>query len=298
MLIRKIGIYMTIIVIVLFLYVDNARSYNFEYINVTTHVNVTHAYPFIDEIIIDQDILLFAGTTKTINCNVTVVDWNGYNDIVGVNATLWDDDATTMGAADNYNNHYTNESCNRTSANGYSANYTCSFSVWYYANPSNNWLCNSTVIDTLNYTGWGYNTTNVTEYFALNVTPVIDFGDMTLSEISNNFTANITNIGNSRINISVKGYGGFDPVAGDGLAMICNAGNITIDNEKFSSNSADNFAAKTSLASSLQNITGVSIPKRVTISTWNSTYWQLYTNPTNTPFGVCNGTIEFNAFSG
>ena len=285
---------MTGIAAVIFAMIGSASAYNFEYLNVTSQVNVTNAYPEITSITMGASVLLSAGTTSVTYCNLSINDWNGYTDIIGVNATLWDNATVAVGDSDNPNNHYTNTSCGLVNGNGYYANYSCAFNVWYYANPSTDWICNATVIDNANFTDTGYNTTEFLAYYALNVTPVIDYGDMILATISSNITANITNIGNSRINISVRGYG---VTPGDGLAMVCQSGNITIGNEKFSA-SLVNWSSKTPLSGTLQNITGISIPKRVNAQTWNLTYWQLYTNPANTPFGECNGTIEFNAIAG
>lgn len=276
-----------------------SSAYNYEYVNVTTRVNVTNAYPVIDRIVVDQNIVLVAGSSKVVWCNVSLYDWNGYGDVRGVNATLWDNNTVNFSSADNNNTHYTNVNCTNISQNGYYANYSCNFSVWYYANNGSKWFCNATVKDSYNFTGNNQNTTIILEYYALNITtPLIDYGNMFLGFYSPNISVNITNIGNGKINISVLGYGGNNPATGAGYAMFCQSGNITIGNQRFSAGNVS-WALKTPLTSSLQNVTNMSIPKtNVTSPTWNITYWQLYTDPTNNPFGLCNGTVEFDAYKG
>ncbi len=283
--------------IFLFIYFAlNAISYNFEYVNVTSTVNITNAYPEVLRVNTPATITLNAGTTKLIYCNASLRDWNGYDDIVEVNATLWENDTYTQGAALNNNSKYFNSSCTRTQANGYYANYSCGFDVWYYANASTKWICNLSVIDKFNFTGSNSNLTNILPIYAVNITPIIDYGQMFLATYSANTTANITNIGNININISVYGYGGKNPATGAGLAMTCqNGGNITINNEKYSISSDHDWSSKIALTATPQNISNLTVPKRMTTIEWNTTYWQLYTDPTNTPFGICNGTVVFAA---
>ncbi len=282
--------------LILFTY---SSAYNYDYVNVSTRVNVTNAYPSIDIIRIDQNILLTAGATQIVRCNVSLHDWNGYSDIVSVNATLWDNNTVNFSSPDNNNTHYTNNSCLNLSQSGYYANYTCAFNVWYYANNGSNWLCNATVRDNYNFTSSGQNSTSIQGFYALNVTSLIDYGNMVLADFSPNVSVNISNIGNLRINVSVLGYGGSNKAAGTNYSMFCQFGNITIDNERFSVNSSADFNAKTNLSSYSQNVSGVSIPKTVNgVALVNTTYWQLYTSPVNNPFGLCNGTVEFTASAG
>lgn len=263
--------------------------------NVTTKVNVTHAMPEIDNVKVDQNILLNAGTYKTVYCNVSLHDWDGYGDIANVNATLWDNNSAVFDDADDNNTHYTNTTCRNASQNGYYVNYTCGFNVWYYANNGTNWICNTTVIDYNNFTDNEQNTTSIQAYYALNVTSPIDFGDMVVAEKKNNVSANITNFGNRMINVSVSGFG---VTPNDGLAMKCTIRNITLSNLKYSLNESNwDAPGAISLTGSATNITGLTVPKRTTGVEWNQTYWHLYIPPSENPFGVCNGTVIFTAWS-
>jgi len=92
----------------------------------------------------------------------------------------------------------------------------------------------------------------------------------------------------------VYGYGN---VSGDGLAMVCDQGNITIDNERYSVDIADTWATKTQLSGAGTQISNLTISKQTVPATpiINVTYWQLFVPPN--PFGVCNGTVVFQAES-
>ena len=271
-------------------------AYNFEYVNVTTRVNVTNARPEVDYVKIDSNILLNAGSFKVVLCNVSLHDWNGYSDIANVNASFWDNNSVNFSSPDDNNTHYTNSSCVNVSQSGYYANYTCKFNVWYYANNGSNWVYNATVIDKYNFTATGQNKTSIQAYYALNVTSLIDFGDMAVGDYKNNVSANVTNFGNYNINISVDGYGA---VNGDGLAMKCDIRNITLPNLKYSLNETDwlSLPGGSALTDSPVNMSGLTVPKRVTDVVWNQTYWHLYVPPTENPFGVCNGTVVFTAWT-
>ncbi|MCC7574006.1 hypothetical protein KO361_00235 [Candidatus Woesearchaeota archaeon] len=290
----KLLIIITIIIVISSLQIQkNVEAYNYEHVNVTTRVNVTNAGPEILQVIMDNTQTLSAGTTKNIFCNATILDWNGWDDITEVNATFYHV-TSTHESADDGNTHYTNTSCSIINHDGlYTANYTCSFNVIHYAN-NGTWTCNVTTKDTFNFTDTLSNTTIINELYALNVTSLIDYGNLTVTETSDNQTATITNFGNMDINVSVFGYGGTDPVVGAGLAMICDRGsNITIENQRFSSIDVD-WDFKTQLSSTPQDL-GVMLsqPTDLTPIINRTTYWQLYVPPN--PFGICLGTVRFTA---
>ncbi|MBN2422491.1 hypothetical protein JXB41_04650, partial [Candidatus Woesearchaeota archaeon] len=236
--------------------------------------------------------------------NITVRDWNGYQDINLTNATFYAY-TNTSGDPDNNNAHYTDALCDFISGSGYLANYTCNFSVYYYA-INGTWTVNVSVYDDSymedpvnfsDFKDWMTNTTIIHPLYALNVTDGIDYGEMQLlaaGDISANITSNITNFGNMPINVTVQGYG---LSIGDGLAMVCDQRNISIDDERFSVDADDNFAAKIALDGNIQTIGGLTIQKQTDPGTQmiNVTYWQLYIDPNDSPFGVCNGSVIFSA---
>ena len=274
---------------------------NYRNVSIDTTVNITNAKPEVLLVIIDDPVVLNAGGVKTVNCNATVRDWNGWDDIQNVTAVFWDNSSVNQFDPNDNNDHYTNGNCTNTGNDGnYTAFFTCNFSVWYYANPGSNWMCNVTATDSYVFnasvgsSNWLYNTTTVSVLLALNVSPtLIDYGNMAVGDTSvNSEQANITNFGNSDINISVKGYGATE---NDGLAFVCAIGNISIANERYSLNATDAYTNYLPLASSFTSIPQLTLPQQTNdaVQVLNSTYWKLYVPPN--PFGICNGTVVFQA---
>ncbi len=266
-------------------------AYNYEHVNVTSQVNITNAFPEIHLVEVDQNIVLNAGGTTTITCNATIRDWNGYNEINNVNATFYYY-LNESSDPDNRNVHYTNASCLEIDNDGeYWANYSCSFELYYFAN-NGSWDCNVTVIDDYGFTDAANNTTSINALYALNVTDVIDYGDLSVTDTSENITATVTNFGNMPINISVLGYG---LTEGDGIGLICEHGNnISIENQRFSAIITDGWNDKTVLDEFGKDMEAT-IPQPTEASNPETldTYWQLYVPPN--PFGVCTGTVRFTA---
>jgi len=301
------SIFFTMIVILPDAIAPNNVGPNYNNVTVHTNLTITHSKPDVLNVTISEalnlsakNITINAGTTKNVICNATLRDWQGFNDITLVNATLYHVATSNNSANDSYNNHYTNATCITNSSLGpFTGWYICSFDVMYYAN-NGSWICNVTVSNSYtknnsNFTGVGYSTTIFYPVYALNVTDGIDYGGVAVEDYSTpDKVANLTNLGNMGINITVEGYG---VSRGDGLAMNCSlTGNITADNERFSVLTAQTFAAKTSLTSNPGGviIPGLTMPKQTNASLIrNSTYWQLYVPPN--PAGNCTGYVIFTA---
>ncbi|MGV8085993.1 MAG: hypothetical protein ACP5N1_00025 [Candidatus Woesearchaeota archaeon] len=280
----------------------NVVGSNYKNVTVQTQVNITNSKPEILNVTIYEssnfsarNITVNAGSLKTVFCNATVRDWNGFNDIVYLNATLWHMFTSSFNSADNNNTHYTNSSCVLNSSISSTIGfYVCSFDIWYYSN-NGTWMCNVTIMDTSNTDNYGNGTTVFYPVYALNVTDGINFGNVAVEDYSGNNTANVTNVGNMNINLSVEGYGAR---RGDGLAMNCSlGGNITVSNERFSIADID-WTLKTNLTSISQTIQNLTILKQTTSDIiTNSTYWQLYIDSTNNPAGNCTGYVIFTALA-
>jgi hypothetical protein len=286
----------------------NVIGQNYRNVTTWTHVNITHSKPDVFNVTIYEtlnasarNITIAAGGTKKISCNATVRSWEGFNDIAYVNATLWHLASSFNNASDNNNSHYTNSSCTTNGSTGaYTGWYICNFDVLYYSN-NGTWICNVTIFNSYtqvnpNFTGSGNGTTIFYPVYALNVTDGIDYGGVAVEDYSIDKDANITNIGNMAINITVEGYG---VTRGDGLAMNCSlSGNIAVDNERFSIASGQAYGSKTQLTgiSGGVMIPGLRMPKQINDTLiLNSTYWQLYIPPN--PAGNCTGYIIFTAIA-
>jgi len=274
-------------------------SSNYENVSVKTTVNITQGYPEILNITCNNgsSVTLSAGSTKTMSCLISIQDFNGGNDINNTNGTFYFYLNQSSDPNDN-NTHYTNATCTEDSANGFYVNWTCAFDLMYYAN-NGSWKANFTVKDKYNMTSNRYTNVTINQLYALNVTSTIDFGNMAVGDTSTTPTeANITNLGNVNINISLYGFGGENEITGAGLAMICDQRNISISNERYAISSIA-YDSMTSVPTSPSFIAGLTIPQQTDDSQQeiNTTYWRLHVNVSTNPFGVCNGTVIFSAES-
>jgi hypothetical protein len=129
----------------------------------------------------------------------------------------------------------------------------------------------------------------------MNVTDVMDFGDMAVFDTSDPHTINVTNFGNMPINLTIYGFGNTSNTSGGDRAFICPAGsNISVDNERWTLHGDVQWNGMNNLTSGPRKIDNLTIQKQSTDeNVWNTTYWKLYIPPN--PFGACNGTIVFEA---
>jgi hypothetical protein len=298
-----IGLLLCLFVIYIYNCTSPVLSYwgagtNYKNVSVRTTVNVTQAYPEIINMTCNSGtaITLNAGTTKTASCLIQIRDYNGGNTISSVNGTFYYYLNASSDPNDN-NEHYTNSSCIENTTNGYYTNWTCSWDLWYYAN-NGTWRANATVMDNYNLSVFSYRNVTVSTLYALNVTPLIDFGNMAVGDTKDpSVQANVTNFGNRNISVSVYGFGGEDPVAYANMAMVCEVRNISISNERYGLGLATLYDSMTSVTSAAINITGLKVYQQIDDAQQviNSTYWRLHVNVTTNPFGQCNGTVVFSA---
>jgi len=293
--------FVTVLVLVLPLGIaPNNVSANYKNVTVWTRVNITNSRPEVLNITFQdssnasqRNITINAGSIKTVYCNVSVRDWNGFNDIMYVNASIWYALTSNYSANDDNNSHYTNSSCTTNASTAlYLGWYVCSFDVLYYSN-NGTWMCNATAMDYANTTGYGLGNNTFYPVYALNITDGIDYGGVAVQDFSRNATANISNLGNMAINVTVEGYGA---KRGDNLAMNCSlGGNISIGNERFSTQNVD-WASKILLNGSTQLLSNLTLLKQNDSNlVINSTFWQLYIDSTNNPGGNCTGYVIFTA---
>ena len=248
---------------------------------------------------------LTPGNTTTVSCTAYVWDYNGWGDVNFTNATFYH--LGTSNGADDNNNHYTNSTGTCTQG-GSSTNASCtaSFQVWYYAN-NGTWICNMSISDkggNATQRIYHFNSTNnasviINPTIALTTPNEIDYGNLSVTEISNQIATNVTNWGNIPINISVRGYGGTNeslPNVGN-LSMICGYGNITVGYERYSPNISAAYSDMINLTNNITQVPNFNLPVRSNDSNYgsdtNSTYWRLQIPLTIG--GYCNGTIVFSA---
>jgi hypothetical protein len=306
MLLCILGMYLLITV------TGDGSAFYYDNTSVESRVNVTNKVPTVSQVnmyrfsnLQQAGIDLVEGTTTLIICNATVEDWNGWMDIAAVNATIYDSASYTSTSANDNNTHYTQVLCTNTYINITSLMYSCSFDVWYFANNSS-WNCNVSAKDQSNATANAVDASNPTFNIlaALNLSvSLIDFGNMQPGDITTNAlepVVNVTNTGNVNINLSLDGFGAVD---GDGLAMNCTVGNISIDKLRY------NVTDDQSYTTSMWNLTDSKLPSGIPrfavnrrvddadylkINSTNRTYWKLMV-PIGSAGGFCNGTVTFSA---
>ena len=283
--------------------------------NVTNASTITRVYvwntePNVTNIVISPDpVVLTPGNITYVNCTADVFDYNGWEDINRTNATFFQSGVATKDSGDDNNNHYTNSSCECTQgAGGTNATCVCTFPVQYYAN-NGSWVCEFEVVDNggnateriFNFNSSGNATTTLAEIVGIDVPAEIDYGNLSVTETSSLVEANVSNIGNVPINISVRGWGGQnESVTNAGnYSMICERNNISIDLERyFVANSSAIFDEMVNLSNTSTNVNDFTLPVRtndvVRANDTNTTYWRI-----QIPLGIggyCNGTIQFSAF--
>jgi len=234
-----------------------------------------------------SSIALNAGATKTITCNSTITDLDGYLNITNVNATFFDPGQASSSSADDNNNHYTNLSCTLSGGSGNTTNAVCGLDLLYYANNASNWEC---LLNATDGTGSGGNTTGQTivvqQLKALSVTSM-NFSTINLGNTSVEEALNITNTGN--VNITVQ-------VNGGSTAMNCGIGTIPLGNERYNITSGFNFVNGTNLTGTAANVNNFVVARRTNDASpsVNYIYW-LLKMPADGVGGVCSGTITVNA---
>ena len=287
---------------------------------VLARVNVTNTEPNITSVTVASlpspsgQIDLVANSVVVVTCNATVFDFNGWQDVNATNATFYIQSVGSNSNTDN-NTLYVNSSCDSCrqateSANPSNTAYCdCKFALQYYANDSSTWLCNVTVRDKggtqksgseINLTDSEISSTvTVNKLLAINMTTLIDYGNLSVTQTSAEIVQNVTNVGNINLNLSLRGYGSDNESVGQNLTMICDFGNITFGYQRYalgSDNAGTAFANMRNLTNQTVK-TNFTFPARVDDATFgwdrNTTFWRLQI-PLSVG-GICNGTIIFGA---
>ena len=261
----------------------------------------------------ENEIDLIANNVTIVTCNATVYDFNGWQDIDAdsVNATIYiyNTGDIDINSSNDNNSHYTNRSCGSCvqGSTPTEAICDCRFAVQYYANDTT-WICNISVTDkggtdpenALNFSRDGVDTATITKLLAIDtLTDVIDYGNLSVTEISDAIVRNFTNVGNVDLNLTLRGFGGENSsVTNDSFAMICEFGNISFGYHKYAVGLNVSFAEMKNLTGQTRD-SNFTLPQRTndnllgTREDINETFWKL-----EIPLGVgglCNGTIIFGA---
>lgn len=280
-------------------------------------VNVTNTEPNVTSVTVGDGILspigeidLTASGVTVVTCNASIFEYNGVGDINEnkTNGTFYIQSIGPDATPDN-NHLYRNESCGScTEVSATNVSCDCRFAVQYYANDSSTWQCNISVKDKggtqksgseINLTSSGVSgLVTVTKLLAINTTTLLDYGNLSVTETSAQIVHNVTNVGNINLNLSLRGYGGTNETIGENLTMMCDFGNISIGQQRYSLglDSETPFAGMNFLRNQT-TISNLTFPAKVNDIAvgWerNSSFWRLQV-PLSVG-GICNGTIIFGA---
>jgi hypothetical protein len=244
-----------------------------------------------DNLLPENEIILAAGGIREVNCYIVASDPDGVTDLENVSAVFYYELNKSSDPDDN-NVHYTNQNCSIISPTAQNNTYECAFNVTYYAN-NGTWICNATVHDSQSNYISGNASNIIQELYAINITEGMNFGNLGQGYISDNSIANITNIGNVAVSISIQGYAS---AIGDDKGMDCSDGrNVSLNNIRYSTEIIS-FDMKNPLDGNIQDF-GLTIVKQTNdMQMFNSSYWQVIIDP---EIGVfernCSGTILFMA---
>jgi len=244
--------------------------------------------PIVKLVVAPSNISLLAASNVSITCNATITDPDGLGEINNVKAVLYHY-SSNINDPDTGEVHYTNNSCIMISNNGIDANYSCGFSITYYARPGT-WTCNITATDIYNVNGSNTTTTTINELYAASVEPLfIDYGILNPGHNSSSDEIVIVyNRGNTEIDVALTGYAFF---MGDGLAMNCTRGNISIGYEHYSMIPGLVYSSMTPLTTSLIQLDDFNLAPRTDSSdSYKYLYWKL-----GMPKGVkgnCSGYVR------
>ncbi len=207
--------------------------------NGTVYLAGSNSPPVASSVSIDSgasDIDLTENTTTEVVCAATVTDTDGYVDILSVEAKLY---RTSVGhsASDDNNNHYTlsgDTECVPSNGGGDTEDYTCTFDVYFHADPTDSgsiyetddWTCRVMPSDSDGEGTADTDTIEINTLIALSVSSSIDYGNLQQGEDtgSSNQTTVVTNTGNAIIDLEVSGNGSsmctdFPTCSGDVLGV-------------------------------------------------------------------------------
>jgi hypothetical protein len=263
---------------------------------VLTKLNVTNTEPHVYNVTITPNSLtLTAGTTTNLTCNGTVTDYNGVPTTISNVTAIFYLNSTSPTDPTKNDTKYVVNCTNVTTFSSSSALYTCDLNIWFFAR-NGTWSCNITAIDQGHIGGSDRNESTIQPLVALNVSDVIDYGNVPVGNISDERDANITNFGNIPINISVRGWGGQNESLYPNLSMICDLGNISVDLERYNITTGQAWSNMINLTDTNALIRGLVVNMRNdSFNPINKTYWRI-----SVPFGIggqCNGTVLFTASS-
>ncbi|MEM0465071.1 MAG: hypothetical protein QXW97_00015 [Candidatus Pacearchaeota archaeon] len=250
-----------------------------------------------------NEIDLVAAGNRTVSCIGIVNDMDN-DTLQNITARFFDSSFSNYNDIDDNNKHYTNNSCYLNSSyigNPGDKEIICNFYVMYYAN-SGNWNCILRVEDNLSAFKNSSDSTFINQLLAIGVDSFIDYNSVSPNLVSDEVKVNVTNYGNVKINLSLRGYAVNE---NDNFAMNCTVNNISIMHQKYNLTASNPGNLTLSKMTNYTNLSSSPIIKKFNLNyrqnddyndAINTTYWRIYVEPGVN--GTCSGHIQFGAVIG
>ena len=262
--------------------------------DVTSQATVTNQAPSVGSLTITGatgGIDLSAGSTAAVDCNATITDSNGYNDVASANAVIWANTTTEGGEAD-YTGHYANASCTLSGGSGTTVNARCTFYLQFYANETD-WTCKVYAVDNASQSASNNSTVAVNQLVALDLaSATLNFGAALApgtGQGTSNKTETVTNYGNTQIDIRVNGT----VMSHASLVASIAVGNLYYD---ITSNAME---SETALSAVATTVSSFNLAKGA--ASTKDSWWDLHVPAGSAqwvPAGTYSGTITVSAIAG
>jgi len=251
-------------------------------------------------------ISLVESVTTSVQAVASTTDENGQSDITSVIGRIFRSGVTSSESCTlDDNNCYEDLTCVTSSCTGAatSCHATCSFDVWYYAEPTDgtvsqpdetpwsaeHWVAWIKAIDSSNASSSATNsseTVDVGSLLALDVSPPIDYGELSPEQKNDPLdkTTTITNTGNCSLDLTLYG-----------LDMTSGGDTIVVGKQKYAT-SSETYALSTSLLVSPGAELELDLPKTTASSSpaTDDVWWGIEI-PAGQSFGTYSGTTTFEA---
>ncbi len=246
--------------------------------------------PVIENVTLPASITLALGTNVSVGCNATVSDPQGRLTIASVVAYLHRVDRA-WNASDETSLHHTDAACIPTGINATSAFYECAFLLPYYAR-AGNWSCTFRAEDDMGFGSLGSASSSVETLYAFNLSPSgIAYGLLLPGEISDDVPVVVTNLGNSPLDMALEGYA---QVPGDGLALVCDVGNTSIEDERYALSGGALFESMAPLTPAPVQVDAFDLePRNDSFAGQRTLYWKVRLGVPQK--GGCSGFVTFTA---
>ena len=205
--------------------------------------------PVVDSLFLNggENIVLLESSTNTVVATGTVSDLNGHANITNVIAKIYRSGVSGTESCGLNNNNCYETTCATSSCSGDSCHITCSFNVWYYADPTDGtigesnetpwsgeyWEAWAKATDAEANTGSATNTTQTIDtisLLALDVLPAINYGDNMKPGDKNdplNSTTSVIATGNCSLDLGLYG-----------TAMVAGVHSIGVGQQRYATSGA------------------------------------------------------------